>query len=199
MNTPTLPLATSQSTPRRHRCLALTLCPGQVGLALASVAHVVHTQVVNIRKLRSREAREARVRQVVLRMVEAYRPTHLVLVLSASDDEEPLLTALRTWLEATATEHGLQVLRMTRGEVRQALVPRGTRPSNRNLADLLATRFAAVAELAPSREKPLLPMNLVGAVGMRRRLRTSRERYWQPMFLALGAATTVLDGATPPA
>lgn len=108
-----------------------------------------------------------------------------------------LVASVEAWLRAEVARRDLPLRRVTAPEVRLALVPPGERPSGRNLAEALAARFEAVRPLAPSRE-PIPGADRVASLALNgRRTRTSRELYWRPMFVALGAAVLALEGGLP--
>lgn len=175
------------------RCLGIKLSGGEVGLALATVTRVIHHAVLNLRKKRSREGKEARFRQVIELLLARHVPGRIVIVASFGvSGQSELLTAFAVWLSDFAQVRRLRLSTVTPDAVRRAVVG-GTRPSTRELARMLCERFEAVRHRSPDREPVPGADRVPELVSRGRRLRTSRERYWASMFLALGAAVCDLE------
>lgn len=183
---------------RPARTLGIRLGARAVGLAVTTVPHVVHFQVLNLCKLTSQTGKEARFRQVVQALLTRHAPARLLLVpADPGCADTPLVCALTTWLAQEAARCELDLRVVEASAVRQALCPPALRPSGRALAEALATRFEAVRHLAPSRE-PVPGVQYLPDLARRgRRTRSSRQLYWQPMFLALGAAVLGLEDGQP--
>lgn len=176
--------------------LGIALSGKAVGMAtVASGDRLREFHVRHLNKLTSREGKEARFRQLVRNETERHGVTHIALVeLKRQERHRDLIDALISWLMSEASNIGVSLVRLPCEASDDTAQNKATRPKNREIAEVMARRFVELARIAPSAdpvpgEKHLGP----GAPGVRRRLRSDRERYWMPMFRAVHAAVQVHD------
>lgn len=176
-------------------CLGLTLGPREVGIALLSSEHLVVFRVVNLRKIASHEGRERRFCQVLDDLLDTFPVTRIAW---SRLDERPQKTLTLVENQELAIGQAARTRQLAsdhvdRDKALDHLLPDSDPKTLYTLAEMLASRFPELREKAPSSE-PVPGADHVPELALvGRRLRTSRERYWSRMFLALGIAQTALD------
>lgn len=162
--------------------IVLGLCPHQreTGIALLAGERLVKDEVLNLRKIPSGDGRERRFYQVLTGLLDAHNLTAMAVVVPEAEDKmHPFVRCALMSLEEAARERAIPLRRYTAGVIQRAFVDGSDRPSVRAVATCLACRFPELAIKAPPSD--------------RGPYRTSRERYYRGMFLALGAAVLAED------
>lgn len=173
--------------------LVLGVCLGHrdIGVALTTREHLVRTQVVGLRR-HAPTSRASRAVTAIGNLLTAYEPSRIALVLIDAMTGSELVAQLDGWLRDHAALRGMTVAAYRADVVRTALVPEGTRPTNRDLAHTLAERHPELQPLAP-KPRPETIASENGSWTPRAPLPTPRERYFTRLFLAVGGALHDLD------
>lgn len=147
-------------------------------------ATLLTSGIMNLRKLVSNQGKEVRFRHEVAQLIEQHGVRTVAVIAPPPHLAEHELTpALQFWLRDESTRQRLALTTQRQRDVIRDVVGDAALPHTlRGLAWRLARDHPELAGKAP-------PVNGLGTG--ERYQRTSKERYWQPMFLALGAATVV--------
>ena len=166
-------------------CMALCLGPREVGRAIVSTFHIPDKGVANIRKVRTQEGKEHRFRQVVERMLALW-PVGGIALVNHSREQQDAVSRQCAIVHELAHTYQLEVTAMEPQKVREHFC-KGlhARPTNRRLAAALCQRFP----------DDLREFNFNPLDGRAPQVRTPAERYWTPLFLAIGAAV-IRNGAS---
>ncbi len=177
-------------TTSTSRCLGLTLGIREVGIAVTTRTSVLQTRVLNLRCLTSRGGIERRFRQELENTVNAFAVEHIALAAVGTGAEKfPLLVVLHRHVLDVAEEQRLAIAHLAPAAIKSGLAPPATNPSHRALRAAMIARFPSLSHLSSARAAPAINgMRDFGLVNP-----SAKERYWTPMFLALGAATLHLD------
>lgn len=174
--------------------LGLALGARRIGLCVLDREDLLSVRVLNVGQLHSREGKEARFRQVATELFDDLHVTDTALVGIERHDAEPaFLTTLRAWFEDEARHRLVAISHLSAEEVRRDVVKGRVRPNNRNLAETLCQTFPELHAQAPSAVTGPGGAHLPELAATPSSLPTNRERYWQRMFLALGAAVLTRD------
>jgi hypothetical protein len=160
---------------------AVVIGAREVGVAVVTRERLLHGRVLNVRKIRSAAARERRFAQVLDDVLEHGAPGHLVVVVPKDLDQTR--EAQLASLARIAAHRGLARVDLRAPDVRRGFAPVAT---TRALSQALCERYPTLA--------PRVPVSTALLSG-RAAPRSERERYWTPLFLAVGAAALVLDRA----
>lgn len=175
-------------------CLGLTLSAREVGLAVVSREHLVRDGVMNLKKLPSDAGKERRFQQVMVGLLDEFRPGHLSIIRPPLPSQaRPLIRTERLFLQTEAARRGIVFRELDPEEVKRTLVPRQARATLRELAAELARRFPELRPRSPLETQPPGALHLPELADRTRRVRTDKERYWSRMFLALGGAVHTLE------
>ena len=142
-----------RTTTRPSATLGLCLGAGRVGIAVLAAEHLVHLRVLNLRKLPTSSAKEQRFAERVRALLECYPVTRLALV-GPEGLPAPFLEVQQLVLDALLHDRDVPLAEYSAAEVKRSLVPEGSRPTGRALAEALAQRFGAVVRLAPAAPLP---------------------------------------------
>jgi hypothetical protein len=172
--------------------LGIVLGGRGVGLAVATRGSVLGFRVVDLHKNHGPEAKEARFRNAVAGWIDGHGVTRIAVVGPLRGEVHlPVVRDEAAWLVAEAQARGIALAFHDSGALRERYA-RGGRPSNRAMGERLAAEFPELRGSAASSE-PVPGADRVP--GLRRRIRSEREKYYARAFLALAAAMADLDWA----